>query len=457
MKKVFLFYLILIFSSSIGAKDLETDVYRRNSLCNFFIGESDVSNGYGQMVGDCLLKYVISDKFNDHCLSQKFMSIANTQYTKDELNAIYPSSKQKKDNLLRSLDNQLISSVNSNSTNAQKKSAATLKAQWEKKDRRYEFGARALHWLNENHIASLLVAQWFNAKAEKVDGSHYDMQLIQDRGAYNASELEKLRSKESVRGDALLKDAGMELIPNTYVTVTYFTVKTAKEVSQADDWDSSWTTTMFEVIRAVNPAWRSNADVKAFWVESTTFLFKLNWDEETENKFLTDYWDQDYNKLATSNDFSLKYMGYVESNGCGYPLPGKENDDVGILSMALYDAIDNGVAKLQKEYEDFKIKVPLIEVNGKDATAFIGLKEGLEKNTKFEVLERVYNEKSNIFRYKRVGNLKIDKSRVWENREMIEGIRRSQSSVEPNPNVDRTYLLGANGSMAPGMLIRQTK
>ena len=457
MKKVFLFYLILIFSSSIGAKDLETDVYRRNSLCNFFIGESDVSNGYGQMVGDCLLKYVISDKFNDHCLSQKFMSIANTQYTKDELNAIYPSSKQKKDNLLRSLDNQLISSVNSNSTNAQKKSAATLKAQWEKKDRRYEFGARALHWLNENHIASLLVAQWFNAKAEKVDGSHYDMQLIQDRGAYNASELEKLRSKESVRGDALLKDAGMELIPNTYVTVTYFTVKTAKEVSQADDWDSSWTTTMFEVIRAVNPAWRSNADVKAFWVESTTFLFKLNWDEETENKFLTDYWDQDYNKLATSNDFSLKYMGYVESNGCGYPLPGKENDDVGILSMALYDAIDNGVAKLQKEYEDFKIKVPLIEVNGKDATAFIGLKEGLEKNTKFEVLERVYNEKSNIFRYKIVGNLKIDKSRVWENREMIEGIRRSQSSVEPNPNVDRTYLLGANGSMAPGMLIRQTK
>lgn len=457
MKKVFLFYLILIFSSSIGAKDLETDVYRRNSLCNFFIGESDVSNGYGQMVGDCLLKYVMSDKFNDHCLSQKFMSIANTQYTKDELNAIYPSSKQKKDNLLRSLDNQLISSVNSNSTNAQKKSAATLKAQWEKKDRRHEFGARALHWLNENHIASLLVAQWFNAKAEKVDGSHYDMQLIQDRGAYNASELEKLRSKESVRGDALLKDAGMELIPNTYVTVTYFTVKTAKEVSQADDWDSSWTTTMFEVIRAVNPAWRSNADVKAFWVESTTFLFKLIWDEETENKFLTEYWDQDYNKLATSNDFSLKYMGYVESNGCGYPLPGKENDDVGILSMALYDAIDNGIAKLQKEYEDFKIKVPLIEVNGKDATAFIGLKEGLEKNTKFEVLERVYNEKSNIFRYKKVGNLKIDKSRVWENREMIEGIKRSQSSVEPNPDVDRTYLLGANGSMAPGMLIRQTK
>jgi nuclear transport factor 2 (NTF2) superfamily protein len=457
MKKVFLFYLILIFSSSIGAKDLETDVYRRNSLCNFFIGESDVSNGYGQMVGDCLLKYVMSDKFNDHCLSQKFMSIANTQYTKDELNAIYPSSKQKKDNLLRSLDNQLISSVNSNSTNAQKKSAATLKAQWEKKDRRHEFGARALHWLNENHIASLLVAQWFNAKAEKVDGSHYDMQLIQDRGAYNASELEKLRSKESVRGDALLKDAGMELIPNTYVTVTYFTVKTAKEVSQADDWDSSWTTTMFEVIRAVNPAWRSNADVKAFWVESTTFLFKLIWDEETENKFLTEYWDQDYNKLATSNDFSLKYMGYVESNGCGYPLPGKENDDVGILSMALYDAIDNGIAKLQKEYEDFKIKVPLIEVNGKDATAFIGLKEGLEKNTKFEVLERVCNEKSNIFRYKKVGNLKIDKSRVWENREMIEGIKRSQSSVEPNPDVDRTYLLGANGSMAPGMLIRQTK
>jgi len=89
---------------------------------------------------------------NDHCLSQKFMSIANTQYTKEELKVIYPSSKQKKDNLLRSLDNQLIASVNSNSTKAEKKSAATLKLQWEKKDRRNEYGARALHWLNENHI-----------------------------------------------------------------------------------------------------------------------------------------------------------------------------------------------------------------------------------------------------------------------------------------------------------------
>ena len=457
MKKSVLLFLSLLFPFYSEAKNLENDVYRRNSLCNFYIGESDISNGYGQMVGDCLLKYVMSDKFNDHCLSQKLISIANSQYTNDELKIVYPVSKQKKDNLLRSLDNQLIASVNNNSTNAQKKSAATLKAQWEKKDRLHEYGARAIHWLNENHIASLLVGQWFNAKKEKVDGSHYDMQLIQERGAYNASELDKLRSKESVRGEALLKDAGMELIPNTYVTVTYFKVRTAKEVSQAEDWDSSWTTIMFELIRAVNPAWRSNADVKAFWVESTTFLFKLNWDEKDENKFLVEYWDQDFSKLATSNDFSFSYLGYVESNGCGYPLPEKVNDDQGILSMALYDAIDNSIAKLQKEYEDFKIKVPLIEANGKEATAFIGLKEGLEKNTKFEVLERVYNEKENIFRYKKVGNLKIDKSRVWENREIIEGIRRSEPSVKPNPNVDRTYLLGANGSMAPGMLIRQIK
>ena len=107
--------------------------------------------------------------------------------------------------------------------------------------------------------------------------------------------------------------------------------------------------------------------------------------------------------------------------------------------------------------EDFKIKVPLIEVNGKEATAYIGLKEGLEKNTKFEVLERVYNEKTNTFRYKKIGKLKIDKSRVWENRDMIEGICRSEPSVKPNPNVDRTFLLGANSNMAPGMLIRQIK
>ena len=114
MKKFFLFFVLLMLVFKGMAKDLETDIYRRNSLCNFYIGESDITNGYGQMVGDCLLGYVMSDKFNDHCLSQKFMSIANTQYTKEELNVIYPTLKQKKDNLLRNLDNQLISSVAKN-------------------------------------------------------------------------------------------------------------------------------------------------------------------------------------------------------------------------------------------------------------------------------------------------------------------------------------------------------
>ena len=81
---------------------------------------------------------------------------------------------------------------------------------------------------------SILLARWFNASNIQEDGSYYNVKLIQDRGVYSASELEKLRAKESVRGRAILADAGMELLSHTYVSFTYFDYLTSQDINKGN-------------------------------------------------------------------------------------------------------------------------------------------------------------------------------------------------------------------------------
>ena len=111
-------------------------------------------------------------------------------------------------------------------------------------------------------------------------------------------------------------------------------------------------------------------------------------------------------------------------------------------------------------------------------TAFVGLKEGLSKGDEYDVLERVYNEKDNTYRYKKVGSVEVDKSKVWDNRYDIYGnyvgrqdqptgivlkrdngdeivIETGDDKIKANPEIDRSFFKGKTGDIAPGMLIKQ--
>ena len=110
------------------------------------------------------------------------------------------------------------------------------------------------------------------------------------------------------------------------------------------------------------------------------------------------------------------------------------------------------------EYEDFRVKTPLIEADGNTISSYIGLKEGVNKKSQFEVLMKEYNPSKNKYVYKKVGSIKVDKNRIWDNRYTIEGVNlKDEDSSIANENVDRTYFVGNTKDLAPGMLIRQTK
>lgn len=75
-------------------------------------------------------------------------------------------------------------------------------------------------FLNRNKIASRLVGKWFDYNPYTGD---MDMDIVQQRGLYGATEMQRAKAAISVRGsDAVLADAGEDLIGNTlYSSMTY--------------------------------------------------------------------------------------------------------------------------------------------------------------------------------------------------------------------------------------------
>ena len=313
---------------------------------------------------------------------------------------------------------------------------------------------RLAQFLEDHKIANILLAKWFNCSAQLVDGSYYNMKLIQQRGVYSTSELEKLRANESVRGRALLEDAGMELLSHTYVSFTYFNYQTSQEITKKTQ--EFGNKLFFKKDSYLGEQWNKATNdkinnVSGYWVQAKTYLFRLKWDKKSEDLFIEKYYNAPVSALLSSNDFEMEYVGcqssptikYEERTGKGVA------GNVEVAGQATIRAIDASLGNLQKKFEDFRVKAPLIDVNENEITAFIGTKEGVTPSSSFEVLERVYNEKKNRYDYKKVSSLKIDKKHpIFEN-DYVYG-----QEEEP---IGKTYFKGSASKLAPGMLIRQTK
>ena len=71
-------------------------------------------------------------------------------------------------------------------------------------------------FLQDNKVASRLVARWFN---RDYFTGECNMELVKERGLYNATEFDKQLANRSARGVAMLQDAGEDLIGNTFVIV----------------------------------------------------------------------------------------------------------------------------------------------------------------------------------------------------------------------------------------------
>lgn len=328
-------------------------------------------------------------------------------------------------------------------------------------------------FVEENNVANEIVAKWFERNPEN---GYCDMSLIYRRGIEGAA-TENIEMAELVkRGKAILMDYGTELIGNTFVLVhdiiyidkSERNQRRAQFISGLGDVLNSAMESMAESTgddsymklgESIDNLSEATAnivdDFEGFRVKIQTHLYRLDW-EDADNEFFYEnyYLDENYydeNKFLSWQDaeYQLNYIGTQEVV-CGNTVLAGIYNQSDLIKKVLYRTLDECVVELQKNYEEFRIKEPIYSVNDDETViAKIGLKEGVDAESVFEVLERIETGSGEI-KYKRVGTIRPQADMIWDNRYMSVEEGAVNAELEGT-----TFIVESGRDLYPGLLIRE--
>ena len=393
-------------------------LYRRGSIYSMMIGHRGLA--YEQEIEKAFNEMPVPDKYNDHGLGKK---------------VFYTTENKLKQN---GIDDHEGFVVNGSS----------------KREDMNDFD----FFLQRQHIASRLVAKWFQRK--KGDGI-CNMELVQERGYNNASEVDKRIAALSVRKDALLMDAGEELIGSTFVLINdirYIDKSRGTSVSGGIVSAAIKTAGTLQGLNMTNQKDLGDliTSYKGFNVKIKTYLYQLVWDEEASSFFYNHVYTEKPDDAKKENfengrgKFSLRYLGMQESSGRDVSFAGiNESEPQRMVRKACQRAFDENIANLQKNFEEFKVKTPLRSIQ--PLTCEIGLKEGITENSRYEVLETVEDKNGHI-EYKRVGVIRPVKNKIWDNRFMA-----AKEGAENATLGFTTFEKVSGNDFYPGLLVRELK
>lgn len=308
--------------------------------------------------------------------------------------------------------------------------------------------------LKQNAIGRRLVAKWFNHSRTGT----FNPNLLLERGYYNVSADDvALAIKTFKTQQGVLYDAGEELIGHTYVLVNdirYGDKRNNKEKRMSAAIGVGIALSAIPVVGnlAMAGAGLLANDFSGFNVTVTSYLYKLNWSEEIANGFYNLYYTQtpDENMYVAFNNekdlFTLDYIGSYTVHSSNSNFKGV-NDRETQIRLVCTRAIDRAISQLQKQHPQFRVRTPLSSIS--PITAKIGLREDVNENSKFEVLEVKENSDGRTT-YKRVAVIKPRKGFVWDNRFLAE------FEDDYNANVKATEFELLSGSIPhSGLLIRE--
>ncbi len=373
-----------VFSSFCFAQSEENTEYERSSIHVMMI--KHLNQKFDDVIEDVFLKSPFPDRFNNHNLGVKVVSFAEHK------------------------DDQ--------STNI-------------------------ASFVEQVNLGQKMVAKWFNR--DKVTGS-FNMELVKERGFYNASQSKMNEARVNIRGKALLEDAGENLINNTYLLVN--------DISYRSKGSGNWFLKSLGSVYFGDVEDMQNAmsGIGGFKVNITSYLFRLVWNEGIANEFYINYYTEDgvadLKKVeAFKNErelFKLEFVGKTNSESTETQFT-KSKDPSALLVKVTTRTIDQNIANLQQSYADFRIKAPLIGTE--PLMAYVGLKENITESSEFEVLERVLTDDGKI-NYERVGIIRPVKGKIMDNRYM---------AYEDNPSeIKATEFEKVSGKeFHTGMLIRE--
>lgn len=402
MKKLLIVFMSLILiSNGLTAQDDAADKYMRSSLYSVLL--VDNTTKMSTEIINSFLALPVPDKFNDHNLSLRY---------------VITSKKEQKN---RKLEDQVS------------------------------------EFITKNQIPKRMVSKWFNR--DKQDGN-FNLNTIMERGNYNASMADINQALTTVRGLSMLSDAGEQLIGHSFVIVNNITYVDKEQNAQIASAIFSALASAFGGIAGATASLAQSISetIAGFNVKVNTYLYRLEWNDEMASTFYSQYYYDKSNvdlskKEAYENErnlFKLKYVGSVTTNSDKTVMRGMHNPD-DVFRKVLARAIDKNIVALQKNFDEFKVVVPIYKVQDNNVMVQVGLKEGVSVNSRYEVMETVEDANGKIT-YVRKGIIKPVERKIWDNRYM------AVEEAAVNANLSYTTFEVVSGSgFYPGMLVREIK
>lgn len=441
------FAFLFLFNSFISSQGSSPNEYRRSSLSFILIENADLGKSR-DLVINAYNNNPFPAQFNNHALKDSKFSDEQVQLTNDDFykSGWYNDTLASVAQLFKALKKypgNPIRYVNADSTKAvvdPTEDQLTL--------------LKLNKFINEKNLAKQIVAKWFN-RDEKTGKMNWD--LIKERGMYSAS-AEKLDQAKTVADPTtFLQD--FELIGNTYTVFNkmkfypnepYAALVRDKAKLEALKKFGKGPEKLLKKTLAIADTIYEKTKV-GYTVACYSYLYQLDWNEDisakTKQYLFNDNFDS---KVAfdTTTIFKLKYVGKTAAQSVVTFKLGETRTEAEIIDLQVRRTIDNAMAKLQKNYVQFRPVSPIS--SNEPITARIGLKEGVEDKQTFDILEMSFN-KLGMPEWKSIGKCSVDGkiSPIWDNTQGAEP--QLDADGKPIPTKEFTTFKGGGSKVQPGL------
>jgi hypothetical protein len=424
--------MLALMGVSMFAQELNT--YRRNALTTMLVYHPE--DEFGGEIYKAFDSLPIPDKYDDHSVG------------------------------IRVIDNSTISGVQRNESGYYKATYGHALT----KDELRRNAQYTEDLLNQNQMGKRMVAKWFGLQGDTPETMTFNTELIQTRGQYNATDVDVTLALQTTRGLATLSDAGEELLHNTYILVNDITYVTAEQEAAAAKATVSVIGSIFDAFTGgnsgrdlTNTVAKIADSFTGFKVKTHSYLYQLEWNDSIAAIFYQmHYTDKpDPAKIQAFLDdkttYRVRYVAHEYEFDKKSVLKGLYSRTELVRTICAR-SMDKNIVALAKQYEDFKVKTPVYSVLENDKghiegyAAKIGMKEGITEASKFQVVQRVIDPKTDKTTYKYIATVKPVKGKVWDNRYNAV-LEEADGATLPYT----TFKKVSGGEILPGMLLIEGK
>ena len=252
--------------------------------------------------------------------------------------------------------------------------------------------------LEKEQIAHKIVSQMYKRQA---DGS-LSLDLIHERGRYNATDADVLKARSIKRGESELADFGDSLINRSYILVVDFkNVKNAREYSSNA---KGWSATIKGYLYRINFTPQVRKSVNESWI------YEDDSAQERERK-----------KLIFDNiNFPVEYVTEYETNITEFVTGelSRYHTDDDLLDKLVSTGFGTALGSISVYYDDFQVKASIYKTH--PIRSKIGRKEGVQLDDLYYVYEHQLNEKSGNVEKKFKGTIRAT-NKIGANNRVSDG------------------------------------